>query len=84
MPAYTSYTSQPGVGISHKALGGGAQAGGLPVDQGTAFNGGNLHENGGINLNMGDNGKINNVQKGEYQYNFKTGKYIFSNDLKLK
>lgn len=49
-----------------------------------SYNGGGTHEQnkyGGIPLGMGSNGKRNTVEEGESSYNFKDGKYIFSDRL---
>jgi hypothetical protein len=50
------------------------------------FNEGGLHSenpHGGIPQGVGENGKLNTVEQGESSYEFKEGKYIFSNRLKL-
>lgn len=51
--------------------------------EGTMIDGGNLHEDGGIDLNTSPNGQINNIQKGEFMWDDNDVKYIFSNDLKI-
>ena len=51
-----------------------------------SFNEGGTHEanpNGGIPLGVGDNGKQNTVEQGESSYNFKSGKYIFSDRITI-
>jgi len=51
-----------------------------------SFNVGGSHEsnpNGGIPLGIGNNGKPNTVEQGEASYNFKDGKFIFSNRIKI-
>lgn len=52
-----------------------------------AYNNGGLHEtnpNGGIPQGTGSNGKPNTVEEGESSYDFKDGKFIFSNRIDTK
>lgn len=51
-----------------------------------SFGAGGTHEqnpNGGVPLGMGANGKRNTVEQKESAYNFKEGKFIFSNRIKI-
>jgi len=50
------------------------------------YNTGGLHSQnplGGVPIGRGANGKINTIEQGESAYNFKTGKFIFSNRIKI-
>jgi len=50
------------------------------------YDSGGLHETnpyGGIPIGVGKNSKMNTVEQGEAAFNFKDGKYIFSNRLKI-
>jgi hypothetical protein len=52
----------------------------------TSFGVGGLHSQnplGGVPIGMGANGKPNTVEQGEAAYNFKAGKFIFSNRIKI-
>jgi hypothetical protein len=52
-----------------------------------SFDGGGTHEQnplGGIPLGIGGNGKQNLVEEDETSYNFKNGKFIFSNKIKYE
>jgi len=52
----------------------------------TSFGTGGLHSqnpNGGIPLGVGSNNRRNTVEQGESSYNFKEGKFIFSNRIKI-
>ena len=58
-----------------------------PINFLTKYQAGGTHEQnplGGIPLGMGANGKPNVVEQGEASFNFKDGKYIFSNRLKIR
>jgi hypothetical protein len=58
-----------------------------PINFLTKYQTGGTHEQnplGGIPLGMGINGKQNVVEQGEASFNFKDGKYIFSNRLKIR
>jgi hypothetical protein len=51
-----------------------------------SYNSGGRHEQnplGGVPIGMGANGKPNTVEQGEAAYNFKAGKFIFSNRIKI-
>jgi hypothetical protein len=75
-PVYLASSNQ-------KALGGSLPASAY-IGEGNFYGGGDIHENmknGGIRVGVGENGKYNTVEKDEFTFNFKDGKYAYSNRL---
>ena len=68
------------------AMGGYTEGGESENGKFNSFKNGGTHEqnpHGGIPLGTGSNGKMNTVEEGETSFEFKEGKFIFSNRIKL-
>jgi len=68
------------------AMGGYTEGGESEDGKFNSFNNGGTHEanpHGGIPLGTGSNGKMNTVEEGETSFEFKEGKFIFSNRIKI-